>query len=511
MNTPTAKASWRQWCGLGAMSLALFMMSTDLTMLFIAQPHIGADLRPTAAQALWIIHVGEFLAASLVITMGSLGDRIGRKRLLMIGISGYGVASLTAAFAPSTETLIAARAILGVATATVTPSAMALLRSMFTDPRKFSRAFAILMSAFTAGMAFGPPMGGLLVEHFWWGAVFLVNVPAAIILLSIAPWTLPEFRDDQRARLDPMSIVLSVVAIMGVIYGIQQAAEGTFGLQHIVSALGGLACAYAFLRRQQSLKQPLLDLTLFDSRAVRVTLVALFFVMITFAGPDVLIAPFLQLGLGLTSLQAGMLLFIPAVLSIPTTLVAPALKRRFGIRGGTVVSLAMAAAGFVTAAAALFTADNTSTLVILTIGLCLVALAGAAMTLLSELIITTAPIQRTGSMSALQDVSTGLGAASGVALIGSISAIVYRSVLSLPQGLSGSEAQAARDNPGAAASIADQLENADRAGFLSSIGDSMSLGLQSALIVAAVITIALIVLLLLGLRGHTEPPATEED
>ncbi|ALE82417.1 hypothetical protein [Pseudonocardia sp. HH130629-09] len=145
----------------------------------------------------------------------------------------------------------------------------------------------------------------------------------------------------------------------------------------------------------------------------------------------------------------------------------------------------------------------------LTIGLCLVALAGAAMTLLSELLITTAPIQRTGSMSALQDVSSGLGAASGIALLGTIGAIAYRTTLTLPEDLSDTETQAASDSPGAAASIADQLDTADRAGFLTSIGDSMSLGLQSALLIAAALTVALIALLLLGLRGHTEPPATE--
>lgn len=509
MNAPTVKASWRQWCGLGAMSIALFMMSTDLTMLFIAQPHIGADLRPTAAQALWIIHVGEFLAASLVITMGRLGDRIGRKRLLMIGITGYGIASLIAAFAPTSEALIAARAILGIATATVTPSAMALLRSMFTDSGEFSRAFATLMTAFSAGMAFGPPMGGLLVEHFWWGAVFLVNVPAALILLIVEPWTLPEFRDNQHVRLDPLSILLSVAAIMGVIYGIQQAAEGSIAVQHILVTSLGLVCAYLFLRRQRRLTQPLLDLTLFDHRAVRVTLIALFFVMIAFAGPEILIAPFLQLGLDLTALQAGMILFIPAVISIPATLVAPALKRRFGIRGGTAVSLALAAAGFVTSASALLTGGNTTTLVVLTVGMSLVALASAAMTLLSELLITTAPIQRTGSMSALQDVSSGLGAASGVALLGTISALVYRYTLTPPEGLSSADAQVAAENPGAAASLADQLNTADRTSFLSSIAESMSLGLQSALFIAAALTVALIALLLLGLRGHTEQSAAE--
>ncbi|TDO92377.1 MFS transporter [Enemella evansiae] len=502
MKASPRRASWRDWFGLGAMALALFMLSTDNTMLFLAQPSIGADLRPTAAQGLWIVHVGAFLGAGLVITMGRLGDRVGRKRLVIIGMAGYGAASLFAAFAPTAETLIAARALLGAATAAVTPSAMALLRTMFTDSRQFTRAFAIVMAAFSAGVAFGPPMGGLLIEYFWWGAVFLVNVPAAIIFLAIAPWALPEFRDDEPVRLDPPSIVLSVVAIMGVIYGIQQAAEGSPEAQHVVIAVIGLAAGYLFIRRQRRIDQPLLDLTLFNASHVRVTLIALFFVMIASVGPDVLVGPFLQVGLELTALQAGMLLFIPAIASIPATMLAPPLKRHLGVRGGTVLSLSLTATGFVVAALGLLAEQSTTTLVVLIAGLSLVALAGAATTLLSELLVTSAPVQRTGSMSALQDVGSGLGAASGIALLGTLGAIAYRTTLTTPSGLSNADAMAASESPGAAASIANQIADpATRTDFLVSISDSMTLGLQSALVIAAALAIGIIVLLLLGLRG----------
>lgn len=295
---------------------------------------------------------------------------------------------------------------------------------------------------------------------------------------------------------------------MGVIYGIQQAAEGTLEAQHLVIALIGLASGHLFIRRQRRIDHPLLDLTLVGAPQVRVTLIALFLVMIASVGPDVLVGPFLQVGLELTALQAGMVLFIPAAASIPATMLAPPVKRRLGVRGGTVLSLSLTATGFVVAALALLAGQSTTTLIVLTAGLSLVALAGAATTLLSEILVTSAPVQRTGSMSALQDVGSGLGAASGIALLGTLGAITYRATLTTPAGLSNADAAAAAESPGAAASIAAQLEDpATRADFLTSIGDSMSLGLHSALLIAAALAIGIVVLLLLGLRGHRDQAA----
>ncbi|TCP53484.1 DHA2 family multidrug resistance protein-like MFS transporter [Tamaricihabitans halophyticus] len=500
MTLAETRATWKEWLGLSAMALALFMMSTDVTVLFIAQPAIAADLEPSAAQALWIVHVGEFLAASLVITMGRLGDLLGRRRLLIIGIAGYGLASLLAAFAPTTTTLIVARAMLGIATATVTPSALALLRSMFPDSRQFSTAFAIVMMAFSSGMVFGPPMGGFLLEHFWWGVVFLINVPFAIYLLAIARWTLPEFRDDQKVSLDPASIALSVLAIMGVVYGLQQSAEGELHVQHVLVAIAGLAAGWLFLRRQRRLASPVLDLAVFTPRQVRVALVALFLVMIALTGPDVLIAPYLQAGLGLSSLETGLLLLIPAVLTIPTKLLAPVLKRFFGLARGAALSLGIAGSGYLAAGFALNLSNTTTLLVVFITGLSMVALAGAAMSLVSELVLTSAPIHRTGTMSALQDVSSGLGSAGGIAVLGTLSAVLYRNSLSTPDELDTAVAATAQESPGAAAELAGDLPSPVRTEFLESISTSLNTGLQAALFAAAGIAGGLVALVLIGLR-----------
>lgn len=503
-------ATWTTWCGVAAMALALFMMSTDLTVLFIAQPAIAADLRPDAAQALWIVHVGEFLAASLVITMGRLGDLVGRRRLLLLGMTGYGLASLLAAFAPSPEVLILARAALGVSLATVTPSAMALLRTMFPNPRQFSTAFALLMMSLSVGAALGPPMGGFLLQHFWWGSVFLVNVPVAVVFLLVAVRSLPEFRDRGAGRLDLPSIALSVIAVIGVVYGLQQAADGGFEVHHLIAVAVGLIAGWLFVRRQRRLKDPLLELGLLDARQVRVTLAALVLVGLAFAGPDVLIGPYLQIGLGLSALHTGLLLSVPAAVLIPATLIAPLLGRRLGTVRAVTASLVTAVAGFGLAGLGLIGGSGPGVLALLILGLALAALIGVAFTLLSELLVTSAPIQRTGSMTALQDLGTGIGAASGIAVLGSLGAIAYRANLSVSEAMSSSDAAAAGASPGAAVEIADRLDAAARAELLASIASSMSLGLQVALITTAVITIAAIALLRLGLREPATPPTTAE-
>lgn len=505
------RASWRMWTGLAAMALALFMMSTDLTVLFIAQPAIAADLHPSAVQALWIVHVGEFLAASLVITLGRLGDLVGRKRLLLLGIVGYSIASLAAAFAPTPEVLIAARSMLGISMATVTPSAMALLRTMFPQARQFSTAFALLMMSLSIGAALGPPMGGFLIEHFWWGAVFLVNVPVAVVFLVVGAWVLPESRDPVPARLDPASVVLSVIAVLAVVYGLQQSADGGIAFHHVLAVGIGVLSGWLFIRRQARLSQPLLDLELFAPREVRVILTALILVALAFVGPDLLIGPYLQIGLGLSAFQAGLILSIPAVLLIPATLAAPRTGRRLGTARGAAVSLMTAVLGFGMAALALVGGNGPATLVLFTIGLSLTAALGTALTLLSEELIGGAPLQRTGSMTALQDLSSGLGAASSIAVLGTVGAITYRGTVVVPDSLTSGEAVAAGDSPGAALDIARGLDAAVQAEFLRHIGEAMSRGLLLALIITATMTVGTVVLVLRGMRkgGGDAPTSTE--
>ena len=202
----------------------------DLTVLHLAIPAISADLQPSSAQLLWIIDIYGFVVAGSLITMGTLGDRIGRRRLLMFGAAAFGAASVLAAMSSSTEMLIGTRALLGIAGATIAPSTLSLIRNMFLDPEQRTRAVAVWITSFSVGAAIGPLLGGLVLEFFWWGAAFLINVPVMLLLLILGPRLLPEYKDPAAGRLDIASAALSLVAILAVIFGLKEfAQEGSDG------------------------------------------------------------------------------------------------------------------------------------------------------------------------------------------------------------------------------------------------------------------------------------------
>lgn len=235
----------------------------DLSVLYLALPSLTVDLKPSGAQLLWISDIYGFMLAGLLVTMGTLGDRIGRRRLLLIGAAAFGVASLLAAFATSLAMLIAARALLGIAASTLAPSTLSLIRNMFLDPRQRTIAIGIWVTSFSVGAAVGPAHGGLLLHFFWGGSVFLIAVPVMLLLLVLGPVLLPEFRDPEAGRFDLLSAALSLFAVLAIVYGVKELAENGFGLAPALSFLAGSAVGLAFLRRQPKLAEPLVDLRLF--------------------------------------------------------------------------------------------------------------------------------------------------------------------------------------------------------------------------------------------------------
>ena len=266
------KATRREWVGLAVLALPCLLYSMDLTVLNLAVPHLSADLQPSGAQLLWIVDIYGFLVGGSLITMGTLGDRIGRRRLLLIGAVAFGAASVLAAFSFTAPMLIAARAILGVASATLAPSTLSLIRNMFLDPRERTFAVGVWIASFSAGGALGPLLGGLLLEHFWWGSVFLVNVPVMLLLLAVGPRLLPEYRDPNPGRLDPISAALSLVAVLAVIYGIKRIAEGGHVWLSVAVMIVGVVIGVVFVQRQKALADPLIDLSLFKSVAFSASL-----------------------------------------------------------------------------------------------------------------------------------------------------------------------------------------------------------------------------------------------
>src|SRR6185312_4330492 len=300
------KASRRDWIGLAVIAIPCLIYSMDLTVLYLAVPQIVADLKPSAAGLLWIVDIYGFMVAGALVTMGALGDRVGRRKVLLIGATAFGFTSVLAAYSTSTEMLIGARALQGLAAATLAPSTLSLIRNMFLEPQERAFAIGIWVASFSAGAVIGPVFGGIILAHFWWGAVFLINVPVMLMLLILGPVLLPEFRDPEAGHMDPLSAAQSVVAVLGVIYGIKRLAEDGRALLPIVSILVGLAVGVIFFRRERRLADPLIDLRLFSapafSAALATNVLGLFMVL----GSFLFITQYLQLVLGMGPLEAGL-------------------------------------------------------------------------------------------------------------------------------------------------------------------------------------------------------------
>jgi MFS transporter, DHA2 family, multidrug resistance protein len=502
----TPRATRREWIGLAVIALPCLLYSMDLTVLFLAVPHLSADLQPSGTQLLWITDIYGFLLAGSLITMGTLGDRIGRRRLLLTGAAAFGAASILAAFSTSAEQLIAARALLGVAGATLAPSTLSLLRTMFADPRQRTLAIGVWISSFSAGAAIGPLAGGVLLERFWWGSVFLLAVPVMALLLILGPLLLPEYRDPEAGRLDLRSAALSLTAVLLGIWGLKQLAQDGLGLPPALSILAGLGVGVVFVRRQQTLADPLLDLRLFRSRAFSAALATNTLDFFVEFGALLFIAQYLQLVLGLSPLQAG-LWMLPASLGfIVGSLLTPLLVRRARPAYVMAAGMVLAAVGF-----GLLTQLDGTGLAVLVTGSVVFSLGLApTTTLATDLMVGTAPPERAGAASGISETSSEFGGALGIAILGVIGAAVYRGQMTdaVPAAVPGEAAAAARDTLGGAVAAAGQLPDQLGAALLAAAREAFTQGLQLAFAVSAVIAVGIAVLaatLLRSVRPGTEP------
>ena len=336
------RAGRKEWIGLAVLSMPTLLIAMDMTVLHLAVPSLTAALGPSTAQLLWIMDIYGFLVAGLLITMGTLGDRIGRRKLLLTGAAAFGVASVLAALSTSAEMLIVTRALLGVAGATLMPSTLSLIRTMFHDAAQRTVAISVWMTCFAVGGALGPLLGGFLLKYFWWGSAFLIGVPVMVVLLVLGPVLLPEHRDEKAGKLDLGSAGLSLVAVLSVVYGLKLVAEDGFGMPPVTFMALGLAVGVAFVHRQRTHADPLLDLKLFRERTFSASVVLLTLGILVMAGSQLFTLQYLQLVHGLSPLVAGLWSLPNAAGLMAGAMAAPALAAKirssFVIAGGLVVA-----------------------------------------------------------------------------------------------------------------------------------------------------------------------------
>ncbi|MBO0511733.1 MFS transporter [Streptomyces beijiangensis] len=474
--------------------LPLLLVSMDVSILYFAIPYISQDLEPSATQQLWILDMYGFVLAGLLITMGALGDRIGRRRLVLAGAAVFGLASVAAAYAHSAEVFIGVRALLGVGGAMLMPSTLALIRNLFRDPKQRGQAVALWTTVMTMGISLGPIVSGLLLQHFWWGSVFLINLPAMALLLFLAPFLLPEFKAPAAGRFDVLSALLSLTALLPVIYGIKELAAHGYSPVRVLTVAAGLVVGFLFVRRQRKLEHPMIDLELLRQKVYGGSLAANLLAMFATVGFAVFFSQYLQSVRGMSPLTAALWSLVPmagvAVLAPTGAVLAQRFDRAYVMAGGFLVS----ACGF----AWLSQVHTASALWFVLAGSAVYA-GGlvAAMTLANELALGAAPPERAGSAAAVLESGQELGGALGMAILGSIGAAVYRGDLA-------GAPDAVRETVGGASGVAHgELLDAAHEAFVHGMG--------YAAIGAAVAMAGAAVLALVTLRGAGRAVAAERE
>ncbi|MGW3724918.1 MFS transporter [Streptomyces sp. NPDC000851] len=470
---PPARAGRREWTALGVLMLPLLLVSMDVSVLYFAIPAISADLEPSGTQQLWIFDIYAFVLAGLLMTMGSLGDRIGHRRLLLIGAAAFGTASLVAAYANSAEMLIAARAVLGIGGATLMPSTMAMTRTMFTDPAQRAKAIGMWSGVMTAGIALGSVMSGVLVEYFWWGSVFLVNLPAMALLLALGPALLPESKNPSSGRFDWLSVPLSMAAVLPVIYGLKEIPSNGWNVRYVVAITVGLLFAALFVHRQRTAAAPMISPALFRGRgfapSVGLNLLSAFGVM----GSAYFTTQYIQSVLDKSALEAALWALLPSVpigaaAPIGTQLVQKGVNRAHVVTAG----FAIAASGF-----GLLALAGTDSMVLVLVACGVLAVGSVTvMSQIMDLAMGTAPVERAGAASSLMETGAEFGGALGMAVLGSIGTAIYQ------HEIPASAPDAAHETLGGALAIADQVP-----GLAAVAREAFTSGMQGAAIAGALL------------------------
>ncbi|ORM33844.1 MFS transporter [Williamsia sp. 1135] len=495
-------AGAKEWLGLVVLAFAVLLIAIDATVLDIALPFLSADLEPTSTQLLWIIDVYSFVLAGLLITMGTLGDRIGRRRLLLIGAAGFGIASVLAAFAVSPEMLIAARVLQGVSGATLMPATLGLIRTIFKDPRQRVTAIGVWSAMAGGGAAGGPLVGGWLLEHFWWGSVFLINLPLMAALIILGPLVIPESKDPSPGRFDLLSSGLSMLALVPIVYAVKETAAHGPSLTDLVAALVGIMAGVVFVRRQRILDAPMIDLELFGKADFSTAVFTNFLSIFALSGVLFFGSQYLQQVLGCSPLEAGLVLLPGTAASAVASLGAAYLVRVW--TAGTVLAggLAISAVG----ALLLIGLGTDSGVGLFIAGFVLVGIGvGIALTLTSDLVVSAVEPERAGAASAVSETAYELGVALGVAVLGSVVMSIFRRGLDTGA-LDPSSAAAAQETLGGSSTVAAQLGPEAAVALTDSANAAFVSGMHAASIATAAVLALSAVLVHVRLKKPVDRP-----
>ncbi|WP_244943391.1 MFS transporter [Streptomyces inhibens] len=475
-----------RWTVLIVLCVSLLFVALDTTILYVAVPSVTEDLRPGPVELLWIVDVYPLIAASLLILFGTLGDRVGRRRVLLLGYGLFGLASAAAALAPNPQILMVARALLGIGGAMIMPATLSILRQVFPDRRERAVAIGVWSAVAAVGAAVGPVLGGFLVENFWWGSVFLINIPMMAAMLLIGRWLLPESRGERNGPWDVIGAIIAALGVLGIVLGVKRIGSGAavLGTTTLVPIVVGIALLTLFVRRQHRREHPLIDMRLFSRPAFGTSVGCIVLAMLALVGLQLIAVQYLQLVLGLSPLETGLRMLPLVFAAMAAGLTGSKMLQALGPR-------AMVSLGFVLTAVAVLCLTAMSSQDrpwLLSLGFVLLGfgfqstLFGAYESMLSE-----APAEQSGGAAAIGETSYQLGAGIGVALLGSVMNAAYAPGLSHVDGVPGRAAASAAHSLGEAYKVAAGLGPAAKAALREAARDSFVRGLHITLVASAVL------------------------
>lgn len=491
------RAGIRSWIALAVLMLPVLLVSVDNTVLSFAIPSISLALIPSASELLWIIDVYPLVLAALLVPMGSMADRFGRRKLLLIGSTGFAVVSVMAAFAPSAGALIGYRALLGFFGAMLMPSTLSLIRNLFLDPAQRRTAIAVWAAGFSGGAALGPIIGGFILEHFWWGAVFLLSVPVLIPLLIMAPIFVTESKDPSPGKIDPVSILLSFGAMVPTLIGIKEIAQSGVSAVNVAFILAGIGLGVVFVRRQLRRAHPMMDMSLFRNPVFSGGVLANLLSIFSLVGFLYFVTQHLQLVVGLSPTHAAFVLVPGLAITIVSGLVVAKLANHFKPSRLVAGGLLLNAAGFLI----VWLNTDGSVAGIIAAFAVLGAGVGMAETISNDLILSAAPPAKAGAASAISETAYEVGSVLGTAILGSVLAAAYKMNVVFPAGLSMANKDSAGQTLGGAIDVAGSLPPQQGAALLASAKHAFDSGSGIVAMVGVVLMLGAALMCLRTLRS----------